>query len=69
MAITHNQYNGASHLDAAPRRPRRNRFSVSLIPTRFQHDNARRRRVGDAVNIKSDGLAKYFQRQFLLDRE
>jgi riboflavin synthase alpha subunit len=27
------------------------------------------RRVGDAVNIKTDGLDRYFQRQFLLDRE
>jgi riboflavin synthase alpha subunit len=26
-------------------------------------------RVSDALNIKTDGLAKYFQRQFLLDRE
>jgi hypothetical protein len=35
VAITRNQYNGASRRDAAPRSPRRSRFSVALIPHTF----------------------------------
>jgi riboflavin synthase len=39
------------------------RFSVALIPHTLQVTTLGRRRVGDAVNLETDLLAKYVQRQ------
>ncbi len=38
------------------------RFSVMLIPHTLEHTTLGRRKVGDAVNIETDLLAKYAQR-------
>lgn len=39
------------------------RFEVNLIPHSWQHTNLPDRRVGDAVNIEVDMLARYVARQ------
>jgi riboflavin synthase len=41
-------------------------FSVALIPHTLAHTTLGRRRVGDDVNIETDVLAKYIQRQIEL---
>lgn len=39
------------------------RFSVALIPHTLSHTTLGRRKVGDRVNLETDVLAKYVQRQ------
>jgi riboflavin synthase len=39
------------------------RFSVALIPHTLSMTTLGRRKVGDCVNIETDVLAKYVQRQ------
>lgn len=39
--------------------PRRNGFSVALIPFTLKHTNLRGRRVGDRVNVETDLIGKY----------
>jgi riboflavin synthase len=41
----------------------RERFSVALIPHTLQMTTLGRRQVGDRVNIETDILAKYVERQ------
>jgi riboflavin synthase len=43
-----------------------NRFSVALIPHTLSATTLGRRKVGDRVNIETDVLAKYVQRQLKL---
>lgn len=45
------------------------RFSVALIPHTLQATTLGRRRVGDRVNIETDVLAKYVERQLGLSRQ
>jgi riboflavin synthase len=42
------------------------RFSVALIPHTLVHTTLGRRKIGDRVNIETDVLAKYAQRQIEL---
>jgi riboflavin synthase len=41
----------------------KNRFSVALIPLTLNSTTLGRRRVGDSVNLETDVLAKYVERQ------
>jgi riboflavin synthase len=42
----------------------RDRFSVALIPHTLEVTTLGARRVGDRVNLETDLLAKYAQKQF-----
>jgi riboflavin synthase len=46
----------------------RSRFSVALIPHTLQVTTLGRRRPGDPVNLETDVLAKYVERQLTWDR-
>ena len=45
------------------------RFSVALIPHTLAQTTIGRRSIGDRVNLETDILAKYVERQFIASRE